>query len=119
MKKELRMKVYYKFGGHCSYCGKPIDYVDMHVDHYIPRRTNIRNRSILDEFENLMPSCRSCNHYKRAWKPEDFRRVMKGLSEKIKKTYLARVAIDYGLLQFKPFDGVFYFEKHNKLSGLK
>jgi len=24
-----------------------------------------------------------------------------------------RLAIKYGLISFKPFDGLFYFEKHN------
>ncbi len=113
MKQELRERVYQKFGGHCAYCGRIIPYSDMQVDHMKPHRGSIpKARS--DKFENLMPSCHRCNHYKRAWRLEDFRRLIKGLSEKIQRTYLAKVAVDYGIIQFKPFDGVFYFEKYNK-----
>lgn len=114
MKKELREKVYQKFNGHCAYCGKKINYSDMQVDHYWPHLNGSIPKDISNEFKNLMPSCQRCNHYKRAWKPEDFRDLINKLDEKIKKTYLAKVAIDFGIIEFKPFNGIFYFEKHNK-----
>ena len=113
MKQELRKQVWNKYDKHCAYCGKLLEYNDMQVDHYWPHRNGMIPKKFSDKFDNLMPSRRRCNHYKRAWPPEEFRRLMKTLSDKIQKTYLAKVAVDYGILQFKPFDGVFYFEKFN------
>lgn len=31
--KAIRQQVYEKFGGHCAYCGAPLAYRDMQVDH--------------------------------------------------------------------------------------
>ena len=114
MKKEIREKVYNKFDGHCAYCGKEINYRDMQVDHYWPHRQGMVPTEISDKLENLMPCCRRCNHYKRAWSPEEFRDLIKKLDMKIKKTYLAKVALDFSIIEFKPFDGTFFFEKYNK-----
>ena len=114
MKKELRKKVYAKYGGRCAYCGKAINYVDMQVDHYLPHRQGMIPKEISDKVENLMPACRRCNHYKRAWPPEEFRKLIKKLEKKIRETYLAKVALDFGIIKFKPFDGIFFFEKYNQ-----
>lgn len=37
MKKEERLQVYQMYDGHCAYCGKPIKYEDMQVDHFIAK----------------------------------------------------------------------------------
>lgn len=34
--KHIRQQVYEKYGGHCAYCGKALEYKDMQVDHMIP-----------------------------------------------------------------------------------
>ena len=86
MTKKKRQKVYEKTGGHCGYCGMKIDIEDMQVDHMHPKRRSIdyeydggwsfeKKRSI-DDMDNLMPSCRTCNHYKRASGVEGFRQKM-------------------------------------------
>lgn len=124
MKKALRLKVFRKYDGHCAYCGKNMKYKDMQVDHLTPQNiahlygSNKRVREYMEldgihinSFENLMPSCRRCNHYKRAHRLEEFRINMQTLHERIIKTYLAKVAIDYGIIKIKPFDGQFYYEK--------
>jgi hypothetical protein len=36
---------------------------------------------------------------------------MNSLHERIEKIYIVKVAMDFGLLTLKPFDGKFYFEK--------
>jgi len=112
MKQEIRINVWEKFGCRCAYCGNGLEYEDMQVDHYRPQCSLPKDKR--DDIDNLMPSCRRCNHYKRAWMPEQFRGLMKTLSDKIEKTYLAKVAVDYNILQFKPFDGIFWFEKYTK-----
>ena len=74
---------------------------------YIPKMS----RSKINSFENLMPSCRRCNHYKRECDLEGFRRLMKTLHERIESQYNIKVAIDYGIVEIKPFDGIFYYEQ--------
>ena len=118
-REELRQKVWLKFNKHCAYCGKELKYKDMQVDHMIskynvemyrnPERVFGSNFKI-DCFNNLMPSCRRCNHYKREQDLEGFRLLMKTLHERIEGQYIMKVAIDYGIIQTRPFGGLFYFE---------
>jgi len=118
-KAELRKAVYNKYNGHCAYCGKLIEYKDMQVDHLEPKAytraigKDINGNYIYpnkDRFENLMPSCRRCNHYKRAYRLEAFREIVKTIHERIQKIYIAKVAEDYGIVEYKQWDGWFYFE---------
>lgn len=101
-----RLRIYIKYNKHCAYCGKEIDIKDMQVDHLIPRRLGGSN-----EYENLMPSCRRCNHYKSGNTLETFRERISSIQERINKIYICKVAKDYGIVKFQEFDGVFYFEK--------
>ena|SRR5437868_6010655 len=113
--KSLRERIYQKFDGHCAYCGKVIEYKQMQIDHYYPqckarfylRRFNI---NVLAE-ANLMPTCRRCNHYKRARTPRQFKELMKTLHERLESIYILKVAVDFGIAHVKPFNGAFYFEK--------
>lgn len=70
--KKTRVAVYKKFDGHCAYCGRHIAYNNMQVDHFKPQRAWNPEDSGTDGIENLMPSCRMCNHYKRAHDLETF-----------------------------------------------
>jgi 5-methylcytosine-specific restriction endonuclease McrA len=108
MNKNLRYEIYNKYEGHCSYCGKIIKFDEMQVDHLKPRRLNQIN---LNTFDNLMPSCRRCNHYKRAESLDNFRNMIKTLHQRIKDFYIVKVGIDFRLVEFKEWDGLFYFEK--------
>lgn len=118
--KEKRIKVWNKFDKHCSYCGKDIELKDMQTDHAHPKALNrpigrdTEGKFIypdIDAFDNLMPSCRRCNHYKRALTIEQFRSFMGYLHVRIREKYINKVAEDYGIITVKPFDGKFYFEK--------
>jgi 5-methylcytosine-specific restriction endonuclease McrA len=114
IKKTDRLKVHEKYKGHCAYCGKPIEYKDMQVDHIRPKREWIEalvEGENIDSIENLNPSCRRCNHYKRSQGLESFRVYMKTLHERISKDYIVKVGMAYGIVEIKPFDGKFYFEK--------
>lgn len=117
MRKGLRKEVYEKYGGHCAYCGKAIIYEDMQVDHCIPKRSRIEQvdyagpKDIINGIDNLQPSCRRCNHYKRSHSIKVFREMIKTLHQRIVKTYIAKVALDYGIISVTPHDGVFYFER--------
>lgn len=127
MKKGIRIKVWLKYDKHCSYCGKEIKYEDMQVDHLEPIAHNnhhyigkdIYGNPVFknpDRFENLMPSCRRCNHYKRANTLNFFRSMIDTLHERIRKNYIVKVAEDFGLIEFHEFKGLFYFEILKKKS---
>ena len=121
MNKKTRQTVYQKYDGHCAYCGKRIEYEDMQVDHCIPKRGREfeldynGTRDKIHNIKNLMPSCRQCNHYKRAYPLKAFRELIKTLHERIEKIYISKVAIDYGIVTIHPHDGVFYFERQDML----
>ena len=71
--KDQRMQIWQKYGGRCAYCGEPIEYKDMQVDHIKPifRGWSDSQKQDLpdgvcgdDSMENLNPSCRMCNFRK-------------------------------------------------------
>ena len=115
MKKELRQKVWLKYNKHCAYCGKVLEYKNMQVDHLEPLAyapfLDDKNSKVYS-FKNLMPSCRRCNHYKRARNLEQFRLLIKTLHERIQSQYISKVAIDYNIIEVKSFNGKFYFESY-------
>ena len=109
-----RKLVFLKYYGHCAYCGKEISFKEMHIDHITPKI--LRGT---DDFENLNPSCKECNNYKCHWHLEEFRRALKDLLG-IKLNYLFKsktkmqVSINFGVIEIKEWDGLFYFEKNIK-----
>jgi 5-methylcytosine-specific restriction endonuclease McrA len=113
--KSVRERVYNKYEGRCAYCGKVLEYKQMQVDHYYPQckeRFYSRRFGIdVHAEENLMPTCRRCNHYKRAATPKQFKTLMKTLHERLEAIYILKVAVDFGMATIQPFDGLFYFEK--------
>lgn len=116
MTKKKREEIYKKFNGRCAYCGRVIEYKDMQVDHLVPQRAYIgAPEEIVNSDENLMPSCRRCNHYKRAHELETFRGMLKKMREKVLGTYLGKVAVDYGMVAWLGWDGKFYYEYASEL----
>lgn len=100
-----RHTIYAKYGGRCAYCGQPIAIEDMQVDHIFPRWLGGT-----DAPENLNPSCRMCNFYKGGSTPDEFRRRL--LEElDYKRTFAVRMALKYGILEEKEWDGKFWLEK--------
>ena len=126
MKKELRINVWNKYKCKCAYCGEQLEIKQMQVDHLIPQSNFIwhikNNRNIPDflkhltiddinHIDNLMPACRQCNFYKGSWSLDGFREQLATIIERIKKPFIVRLALKYGIISFKPFDNKFYFEK--------
>ena len=109
MKKSERERVWKKYNCKCAYCGEQLEYKNMQVDHIVPKY-----RGGKDEFENFNPSCRACNRYKDTFLIDEFRIQLNTIIERIKKPFIVRLAIKYGIISFKPFDGKFYFQKVNK-----
>ncbi len=128
MNKKLRQQVYDKYNGHCAYCGKAIEYKDMQVDHLHPNyfahlrdteneESRRKQKEIYNikgdhqnHIDNLMPACRPCNYYKRSHMLEDFRKEMSKVLERCEKYFIVRLALDYGILKEKQWNGIFYFE---------
>ena len=109
MNKKIREAVYNKYNGHCAYCGRLIEYKDMQVDHFIPKRNG--EKEMVDDFENLMPACRACNHYKRAHDLETFRRYIEEIPDKLSDNYIYKIGVLFGLIEEKRQSVKFYFEK--------
>lgn len=113
--KKVRLDVYAKYDGHCAYCGKKLEYKDMQVDHLIPfqrERFKKYSEEEIECFENYMPACRRCNHYKRAHSLEVFREMIEEIPFKLTRdNYIYKVGLDYSLIEEHRQKVVFYFEK--------
>jgi 5-methylcytosine-specific restriction endonuclease McrA len=95
----------------------------MQVDHKHPkhlahwtRNERMQNKYNLpdniDDFSNLMPSCRRCNTYKRGHMLEPFHYLMKTLHKRLQLIFINKVAEDFGIIEYHIWDGVFYFERN-------
>lgn len=105
-KKVIRQKVYEKYGGRCAYCGMPIDIKDMQIDHREPKAWGGE-----DNIENYEPSCRLCNHYKRANNLESFRLwLLGGIVDRLRQNYIFRVAERFGIVKVNGWKYKFFFE---------
>lgn len=103
--KALRLKVWEKCNKHCAYCGRELAYKDMQVDHVKSIHLNGDNN-----IDNLMPSCRTCNYYKGAGGVEFLRKELRQVTKRLTKPFLNRLAMSYGMMELKEWDGKFYYE---------
>ena len=101
-----RQFIFEKFDGRCAYCGREITITNFQVDHIKPKASGGT-----DNIDNLNPSCRLCNHYKRSGDIEYLRWLLVEMKHKLDKIYIFNVAEKYGMLEWKNFDGKFYFER--------
>ena len=87
-----RRAVYDKMGGRCAYCGEQLNYEDMQA--------------------NMLPSCRSCNHYKRGNSLEGWRRILEAMPATLERDcYTYRQAVRFGMVNPTPKKITFYFER--------
>lgn len=70
-----------------------------------------QNYQDLRPISNLMPSCRMCNHYKRANTLETFRRYIQEIPKKLRENYIYKVGLVYGNVVEHEKPIVFYFEQ--------
>ncbi|MBQ7430441.1 MAG: HNH endonuclease [Butyrivibrio sp.] len=113
--KDQRIAVYQKYNGHCAYCGCELEYKNMQVDHIesvCKAKFKKELRETLNDIDNYMPACRACNYYKKAASIEGFRRKLKTLHTRLRKIFIYKLAVKYGLIEEKPVKIVFYFEEH-------
>lgn len=107
LSKSERQQVYNKCYGHCAYCGCKIDYKDMQVDHVTPLKAGGD-----DKLHNMLPACRSCNHYKATLDVEGYRKYLAGLHNRLTRDSIPfQVAERFGIVEHKKDDVKFYFEQ--------
>lgn len=110
-----RQRIYQKFKGRCAYCGRPIQFNEMQVDHYWPKflahfEPDLDN----NREENLMPSCRKCNNFKGGMRPEEFREELGFQVQRLRKNAQFDRALRFGQITIEEKPIVFYFEKVTK-----
>ncbi len=64
-----------------------------------------------DNEENYVPACRMCNHYKSTYTVEKLREQLGMLQERLRKDYIYRLALQYGLVREAENKVTFFFEK--------
>lgn len=135
MTQKTRELVWNKYGHRCAYCGKPLPYEKMQVDHlerlcpryYDPKGNKLSLKVAIacygdgakadyidnNSIDNLMPTCYGCNHYKGKWDLEFYRQLINKLHLKMEEEYLIKRGLEYGIVKIAPWDGKFFFEKYD------
>ena len=110
--------IYNKFNGKCAYCGTDITKKQMQVDHIVSKRfykiSKIKPDLDKDDNSNLNPSCSQCNYYKGCKSIDGFRKHLKNIHKRLVKDFKIKLSLKYNMIDFKQWDGIFYFEKINK-----
>lgn len=110
-----REQIFNLCAGHCAYCGCEITIKQMQVDHYIPLELSAIAAACghdADSLDNMMPACRSCNHYKSSLTLERFRGAIYRWHDILMRDNVTyKNAVRFG--QVRPTQHVpeFYFEK--------
>ena len=114
LNKKQRKELYEKYGGKCAYCGIELP-EKWHADHLKPvERHLVTGKTYFperDTFENLMPSCPSCNIHKHSDGLEEFRRRIAYHIEALNKNSTQyKFVKKFGLIQETGKSVEFYFE---------
>lgn len=110
---EEREAVYNKMSGRCAYCGEAITFGAMQVDHVVPLRKGGEGTP-----ENMLPACRSCNHYKSTLTVEQFRAAVARMPEVLMRDSVTyKTAVRFGVVLPMPKRVTFYFERCEKPEG--
>ena len=108
--KDERIAVYEKMNGHCAYCGCELEYKDMQVDHVVPINGCLKQGE--DTLGNMLPACRSCNHYKSKSTLEGFRKMVENMPDVLMRDSVTyKNAVRFGLVTPTPHPVKFYFEQ--------
>lgn len=105
-----RALVYAKCNGHCAYCGKPLSYKDMTIEHIRPLAKGGSN-----SLTNLLPACNLCNSTKGTLSLKEYRKLIQQSYVTLQlESPLFNVLERYEIIKLnqslqKPV--VFYFEK--------
>ena len=107
LSKADRIQIYDKCNRRCAYCGCDLEYKDMQVDHAKSLRCGGA-----DEMSNMLPACRSCNHYKATLGVEKFRRYIEGIPHRLNRDSIPfAVGKRFGVVEDHQKHVVFWFEE--------
>lgn len=111
LSRSERIAVFDKTRGHCAYCGCELKFADMQIDHVVP--INGWSEQGSDTLDNMLPACRSCNHYKSRSTLEGFRKNVENMPTVLMRDSVTyRNAVRFGLVTSTPHPVRFYFEDH-------
>lgn len=117
--KKVRQAVYDMYGGRCAYCGEPLQYKDMQVDHV----SSVMYHNGSDDIGNLLPACRLCNFYKSTDTIEQFRanlaEIPRRLAEHKQHRVIYNLARKHGMVVETGAKIEFFFETHGKAGSSK
>ena len=111
----IRQRIWGKSGGVCWYCGEDLQ-SGWHTDHFLPLKRN-PDRTMQnpenDSFDNLVPSCASCNIMKSDMDIEDFRQLISNFAKRLNRDIsIYRHARKYELVKETDKEVVFWFENN-------
>lgn len=105
LRQAERKLVFNKFGGRCAYCGIVL-VRGFHIDHVVPLK-----KGGSCDMDNLYPSCRRCNSWKKTFDLEQFREEIEAQTDRLlKRSPQYNLAFDYGLIKETQKKVTFYFE---------
>jgi 5-methylcytosine-specific restriction endonuclease McrA len=126
MAKEISIKkrevVYKKFKGRCAYCGEPLLYKNMDVDHIVPKYRGSTHSEIrayglekgTNDIENLNPSCKSCNSSKSTFTVINWKKQLELKHQRLLRDNSSyRILNRFGAIKYNN-NIKFHFEKYNK-----
>lgn len=68
-----------------------------------------------DEWDNMLPACRSCYKYKHTLDVEGFRAYLEGIPKRLERDCVAyQVGARYGIVRLGEPSVKFYFEKEHE-----
>jgi len=111
-----RKEIWLMFDKRCAYCGcelKDESGKYMQVDHVKAVRRNEGKFTRPENDDMKYPACIKCNKYKDVMNIDVFREQIKLSGERLKVYAAYNNAVRFGMIEFKEWDGLFYFEKFN------
>lgn len=118
--KKQRLQVWNKSRGACWYCGNELPEKGWHADHCeaVYRWPDEMLKPQNDTLENMVPACAPCNLFKSVFSIEEFRReIALQVKRARKQSVNFRTAERFGLIEVKPVEVVFWFERSIKCTG--
>ncbi len=99
--KSVKEEVYRRFNGRCAYCGWPVLFNEMEIDHSTPisRSLNEDSDDYINSIYNLRLTCHECNNFKSNMSAGEFKLYLENkLMEDLCKDPKYKMAVKYGFV---------------------
>lgn len=119
--KAIKKKVLNRYGGRCAYCGYEFECLE--VEHFYPLTYGDyfykKYKYDVNEYYNLLPACRDCNSCKGTLLPEQFRKYLHEMRQKLSNhSTITRTAFRFSLVRPTTEVVEFYYELRRDQFGL-